>query len=193
MFKSDAFNLVLSQDELTAWNATKDVVENFLGKHRSQNYPVLVTNMLNAFSKINVNVSLKIHFMHHHLDYFGNQLASESDEHGERFHQIAMPMEIRYRGKKLDALLADICWWSHKMSDPDDENGENDDDISDIDMENINEDDAEEYAYYSNDSSDSEIESEIDDDELTAPPGAYFTNATTTIYKIVNCHDLSCD
>lgn len=183
MIKSNEFNAVLLTNELIAWNAVKAVIENFLGKQRAANYPILVKNMLNAFSTINVNMSLKIHFMHHHLDYFGNQLASESDEHGERFHQTAMPMEIRYRGKKLNALLADICWWSHKINDghDDDENDESDNDIVDMETmsdddiaygENMDEDDAvdadtEEYAYYSNDSSDDD-----EDDESPLPPPA---------------------
>lgn len=67
-------------------------------------------------------MSLKIHFLHNHLNFFERQLASESDEHGERFHQIAMPMEVRYRGKKIDAMIADICWWSyHKFEKYNDE------------------------------------------------------------------------
>lgn len=27
-----------------------------------------------------------------------------------------MPMEQRFKGKRLDALLAEVCWWSHKIS-----------------------------------------------------------------------------
>lgn len=69
-------------------------------------------------------MSLKIHFLHHHLEYFSKQLASESDEHGERFHQVAMPMETRYKGKRLDSLVAEICWWSQKTYDPDNEDEE---------------------------------------------------------------------
>lgn len=70
--------------------------------------------MLDSFANLGVHMSLKIHFLHHHLDYFENQLASESDEHGECSHQIAMPMEVRYVRKKLDSLVSDICWWSQK-------------------------------------------------------------------------------
>lgn len=66
-------------------------------------------------------MTLKLHFLHHHFDEFLHQLPTESDEQGERFHQVTMPMEKRYKGKKLDALLAEVCWWSHKVSQYEDE------------------------------------------------------------------------
>lgn len=78
-----------------AWNAVKEVINGFLGKHRAENYKHLVSNMLVAFEAIDVHMSLKIHFLHHHLDYFSRQLATESDEQGERFHQTALPFELR--------------------------------------------------------------------------------------------------
>lgn len=34
-----------------------------------------------------LNMSLKIHFLHSHLDFFPENLGDVSDEHGERFHQ----------------------------------------------------------------------------------------------------------
>lgn len=112
--KSNAFDGVLSHEESIGWDCVKAVIENFLGKYRSENYRILMADMMDSFENLNVHMSLKIHLLHHHLDYFENQLASESDEHGERFHQIAMPMEVRYKRKKLDSLVSDICWWSQK-------------------------------------------------------------------------------
>lgn len=67
------------------------------------------------YEKIGVSMTLKLHFLHFHLDVFLRQLPQESDEQGERFHQVTMPMEKRFKGKKLDALLAEICWWSSKI------------------------------------------------------------------------------
>lgn len=110
---------------MDAWQAIKEVIEGLLGKHRSTNYDVSVARMLRSFSEIGVHMSLKIHYLHHHLDYFSKQLATESDEQGERYHQVAMPFEMRYRGKKSpSAILAEICWWSKLVcqdkDDPDD-------------------------------------------------------------------------
>lgn len=69
-------------------------------------------------------MTLKLHFLHFHLDELLQQLPQELDEHGERFHQITKPMETRYKGKKLDALLAEVCWWSSKISQFEDEYNE---------------------------------------------------------------------
>lgn len=93
--KNTEFNEVLNDAELNAWTETKTVIKDLLGKQRSKNYEISVSKMLNAFSKIGVNMSLKIHFLHHHLDIFSKQLATESDEQGERYHQVAMPFEMR--------------------------------------------------------------------------------------------------
>ncbi|UYV67048.1 unc-93, partial [Cordylochernes scorpioides] len=43
------------------------------------------------------NMSLKIHFLHSHLDFFPYNLGAVSDEHGERFHQAISSMEKRYQ------------------------------------------------------------------------------------------------
>lgn len=75
-----------------------------------------VKEMLHYFEIIGASMTLKLHFLHFHFDDFIKQLPTESDEQGERFHQTTMPMEKRYKGKNLDALLAEVCWWSHKIT-----------------------------------------------------------------------------
>ncbi|UYV77336.1 hypothetical protein LAZ67_15000546 [Cordylochernes scorpioides] len=55
-------------------------------------------------------MSLKIHFLHSHLDFFPDNLGTVSDEHGERFHQYISSMEKRYQGKWSPGMLADYCW-----------------------------------------------------------------------------------
>lgn len=116
--KSERFTNVLTNNHRKAWDALKAVLEGVLGKNRVQpdEAKELVKTMLHYFHKINASMTLKLHFLHHHFDDFLHQLPTESDEQGERFHQVTMPMEIRYKGKKLDALLAEVCWWSHKVS-----------------------------------------------------------------------------
>lgn len=54
-------------------------------------------------------MSLKIHFLDSHLDFFPENLGAISDEHGERFHQDIMQIEKRYNGKLSAAMLADFC------------------------------------------------------------------------------------
>lgn len=70
----------------------------------------LVQQMLNAFKAIGTHMSLKIHFMNSHMDVFQRQMPTESDEQGERFHQVCKPFETNYKGKQIHALIADLCW-----------------------------------------------------------------------------------
>ena len=58
------------------------------------------------------NISLEIHFLHSHLDFFPNvnNYGNVSDEHEERFHQDIAVMEKRYQGKWSPSMLADYCW-----------------------------------------------------------------------------------
>lgn len=108
--KNTQFENALNEQELEAWNCVKVVIENVLGINRSENWRTYVDDMLNAFHRLEVRMSLKIHFLHHHADKFNEQSPAESDEHGERFHQITARLEHWYSGKKLDSLLGDICW-----------------------------------------------------------------------------------
>lgn len=55
-------------------------------------------------------MSLKIHFLHSHLDFFPENLGAESDEQGERFHQDMLAIEKRYQGVWGEAMMADYCW-----------------------------------------------------------------------------------
>lgn len=99
LIKSAVFENVLIDYEKIAWISIKNVISGLLGKNRSTTYEADVNTMMNSFSQIGVNMSLKIHYLHHHLNYFAAQLATESDEQGERYHQVAMPFELRYKLK----------------------------------------------------------------------------------------------
>src|SRR6218665_3465142 len=77
------------------WKAFKDIVENCLGNNRATNYMILVDKLLAAYKNMRCNMSLKIHFLHSHLDFFPEHLGAVSDEHGERFHQDIATMEKR--------------------------------------------------------------------------------------------------
>ena len=57
-----------------------------------------------------VKMSLKIHFLKCHLDFFPEDLGKISDEHGERFHQTIQTIEKRYQGRADERMMADFVW-----------------------------------------------------------------------------------
>lgn len=56
-------------------------------------------------------MSLKIHFLHSHVNFFSENLGDESDEHGERFHQEMKTIERRYCGFWDEAMMGDYVWF----------------------------------------------------------------------------------
>jgi len=81
-----------------------------LGNRRAQNYEELVNKLFQSYQRLGCNMSLKIHFLHSHLDFSPENCSAVSEEHGERFHQDISSMEKRYQGKWNCAMLADCCW-----------------------------------------------------------------------------------
>ena len=110
LLRDDAFDHALRGKEKTAWKAFQLVAINFLGNNKADNYRLLVENLLKAYKSLGCNMSLKIHFLHSHLDFFPPNCGAVSDEHGERFHQDIATMEKRYQGKWSPSMLADYCW-----------------------------------------------------------------------------------
>jgi len=104
------FEDLLNQVEKSAWRALKRVIKYFLGNLKATNYREIVDELLQSYKDMRCNMSLKIHFLDSHLDFFPVNLGSVSDEHGERFHQDISAMEKRYQGQWSARMLADYCW-----------------------------------------------------------------------------------
>lgn len=110
LVRDPAFDQVLEGKEKEAWEAFKGVVHGFLGNKRDDNYKHLVTVLLQKYRNLGCNMSLKIHFLHSHLEFFPPSCGAVSDEHGERFHQDISVIEQRYQGRWNEVMLADYCW-----------------------------------------------------------------------------------
>ncbi|GFV59717.1 uncharacterized protein TNCV_1907881 [Trichonephila clavipes] len=107
LVKDSNFVKSMTEVESKAWNSFVLVMSNFLGKKRSDDHVELVESMLSNLKELGCNMSIKIHFLHSHLDRFPQNLGDFSEEQGERFHQDLRIMEERYQG-----------WWdSHMMAD----------------------------------------------------------------------------
>ncbi|UYV62447.1 hypothetical protein LAZ67_2000627 [Cordylochernes scorpioides] len=94
------FQNSLNEVEAAAWNSFRNVCKNFLGSVKVENYRDIVNDLLLSYKALGCNMSLKIHFLHSHLDFFPDNLGAVSDEHGERFHQAISSMEKRYQGER---------------------------------------------------------------------------------------------
>ena len=104
------FDKMLNPQELRAWLAFKAVVSGFLGNNREPNYVNLVEELLSAYHSLGCSMSIKMHFLHSHLDFFSENLGALSDEQGERFHQDIAEMERRYQGHWNPSMMGEYCW-----------------------------------------------------------------------------------
>ncbi|UYV80826.1 hypothetical protein LAZ67_19001886 [Cordylochernes scorpioides] len=104
------FQNSLNEVEAAAWNSFRNVCKNFLGSVKVENYREIVNDLLLSYEALGCNMSLKIHFLHSHLDFFPDNLGAVSDKHGERFHQDISSIEKRYQGKWSPSMLSDYCW-----------------------------------------------------------------------------------
>ncbi|GBP15449.1 hypothetical protein EVAR_9240_1 [Eumeta japonica] len=86
------------------------LVHNFLGNKKSMDFSHHVEELMCQFQKLGCNISIKLHFLHNHLDYFPSNLGDLSEEQGERFHQDLRTMEERYQGHWNAHMMADYCW-----------------------------------------------------------------------------------
>jgi hypothetical protein len=81
--------------------------KNFLGNYRDSQYKAHISKMMLAYKRLKCNMSIKLHCLHAHLDFFPENLGDVSDEHGERFHQDILTMEKRYQGNWGPNMMAD--------------------------------------------------------------------------------------
>jgi polyhydroxyalkanoate synthesis regulator phasin len=99
LMQDKQFDEDLNETERNAWLSFKRICNDWLGNHKTANYQDVVQDLLTSYKAMGCNMSLKIHFLELHLDFFPENLGEVSDEHGERFHQDIMAMEKRYQGK----------------------------------------------------------------------------------------------
>jgi len=68
---------------------------------------MLIENLLRNYKNMGCKMSLKIHFLHSHLDFFPDNLGAVTDEQGERFHQDILQIEQRYKGRFGESMMSD--------------------------------------------------------------------------------------
>jgi hypothetical protein len=83
----------MTEVEREAWIAFRSVVTKLLGNNKDPNYVTIVADMLEKFKVLGCLMSLKIHFLNSHLEFFPENLGALSEEQGERFHQDIKEMK----------------------------------------------------------------------------------------------------
>jgi len=64
------FDEDINETERNAWLSFKRICRDFLGNHKSVNYQDVVQDLLTSYKAMGCNMSLKIHFLESHLEFF---------------------------------------------------------------------------------------------------------------------------
>ena len=65
LLRDELFERIITGDEQRAWHTLQEVVKGFLGYRRADNY-----KDLSSYQKLGCNMSMKIHFLSSHLNFF---------------------------------------------------------------------------------------------------------------------------
>ena len=110
LVRDHEFSRKMNNKERTAWLSFMEVMANFLGNKKADNYEILVANILLAFCDLGCNMSVKLQYLYSHLNRFPENLGAVSDEQGELFHQDLKTMEERYQGRWDKHMVVDYSW-----------------------------------------------------------------------------------
>ena len=110
LFQDQAFTSHMTALESAAWCSYVSVVREFLDNTKASSYQHLVDLMLKNFQALGARMSIKLHHLFNHSDYFSANLGDVSEEQGEKFHQDIKVMEERYQGRWDTHMMSDY-WW----------------------------------------------------------------------------------
>ena len=82
MLKSESLEAKMNETEKEAWQAFRGVVNGFLGNERNQNYKELMKKLIKSYLSMSCFMSVKLHFLCSHLNFFQENLCDFSEEHG---------------------------------------------------------------------------------------------------------------
>ncbi|GFV66833.1 uncharacterized protein TNCV_4303941 [Trichonephila clavipes] len=104
--KDSNFVKSITEVESKAWNSFVLVMNNFLGKKRSDDHVELIESMLSNLKELGCNMSIKIHLLHSHLDRFPQNLGDFSEE------QVKDSIRIFGQWKRRwdSHMMTDYCW-----------------------------------------------------------------------------------
>ena len=110
LMQDQTFTVRMTAAERAAWCSFVSVVPQFLGNTKASNYRNLVDVMLQNFQALSARMSIKLHYLFSHLDYFPENLGDVSEEQVERFHQEIRTIEKRCHDCWDSHMMANYCW-----------------------------------------------------------------------------------
>lgn len=110
LIRDSQFENSTIKEELEAVKIFVLVGKTFLYNKKEMKYEELVTTILTTFWNFECNMSLKMHYLVSHIDWFPKNLESMSKDQGEWFHQEMKVMKTLYQGRWDAVMMADYCW-----------------------------------------------------------------------------------
>ena len=86
LMQDQTFTARMTVAERTAWCSYVLVIREFLGNTKASNYRNLMDVMLQNFQALDARMSIKLHHLFSHLNYFPENLGDVSEDKRERFH-----------------------------------------------------------------------------------------------------------
>jgi hypothetical protein len=68
-FEDQDFSTELNSEERRAWKVFENVCRIFIDNEKSGHYSEIMEKLISSYSVVGCNVSLKLHFLHYHLDF----------------------------------------------------------------------------------------------------------------------------
>ena len=114
VFEDPEFEKALNTLKLRAWHEFKWICSNFLGNFKSPLYQKGVAELLAAYKEMGCRMSLQMHFVHSHLEFFLENFGAVNDEQGEKFHPDIQAMEEKYQGVWDEGMIGDFYWMLYR-------------------------------------------------------------------------------
>src|ERR1043165_9813102 len=70
VMSNSEFDTIMTESEVSAWRSFKFLCTDFLGNRKASKFSNLVENLLTSYRVLGCRMSLKVHFLHVHLDFF---------------------------------------------------------------------------------------------------------------------------
>ena len=84
----------MTEVEKDAWVAFVKLTQHFLVIKGAHNYIQFINNLFDKLQKLNIKMSIKVHFLFSHFSSFPENILPASDEESGTFQQDIKVMEI---------------------------------------------------------------------------------------------------